>query len=122
MSGFSGSSRSSSIYPVFLIVLLVSSSPTLSTVTSKLTLASPGAISITSPSAPWATSLAGTLTSIPFARSSAVLLVSSCPFTLMLPSTNVVPSGITSFTVTFPAKSPLFSNLIVYVIFSPSTT
>ena len=40
----------------------------------------------------------------------------------MLSSTNVVPSGIVSFTVTSFAKSPSFLIVIVYVIFSPSTT
>ena len=40
----------------------------------------------------------------------------------MLPSTNVVPSGISSVTVALPATSPVFVTVIVYVIVSPSST
>ena len=92
----------------FLIVSPLSKSPT---VTSKLTVVSPA----TSPT------LAGTSTSIPFAKSSAVCSV-TVPFTFMLPLTNVVPSGIVSATVAFPATSPVFVTVIVYVIVSPAFT
>ena len=81
------------------------------TVTSKLTVVSPA----TSPT------LAGTSTSIPFAKSSAVCSVTA-PFTFMLSLTNVVPSGIVSATVAFPATSPVFVTVIVYVIVSPAST
>ena len=40
----------------------------------------------------------------------------------MLFSTKLVPVGITSFTVTLFAKSPVFVTVIVYVIVSPSNT
>ena len=40
----------------------------------------------------------------------------------MLPTTNVVPSGISSATVAFPATSPVFVTIIVYVIVSPCFT
>ena len=57
-------------------------------------------------------------TFIPFANSSNVLLV-ACSFTFILPSTNVVPAGIVSFTVTSVGAVPLLlSNVIIYVISS----
>ncbi len=49
---------------------------------------------------------------IPLAKSSAVYVESS-PFTLMLPSTNVVPVGIVSFTIVAPSSFPLFVAVIV---------
>ena len=40
----------------------------------------------------------------------------------MLPSTNVVPSGISSATFASPTTSPVFVTVIVYVIISPAST
>ena len=68
---------------------------------------------------------APTFTSIPLSKSSFVNVPSfSVPFStiFMLPSTNVVPSGIVSFTITFLSKSPVFVTFTVYVIVSPSPT
>ena len=66
--------------------------------------------------------LAGTFTSIPLAKSSAVNSLFATPATTMLPSTNVVFSGIVSFTIAVPSAEPLFVTVIVYVIVSSSTT
>ena len=65
--------------------------------------------------------LAGTFTSIPLSKLSAVYEVSAS-FTFILPSTNVVFVGISSLTITVPSAEPLFVTVIVYVIVSPSTT
>ena len=46
----------------------------------------------------------------------------SFPFILMLPSLNVKPSGIESFTETVPSVFPEFCNVIVYVKVSFSYT
>ena len=64
---------------------------------------------------------AGTSTSIPSFNSSEVFVVSPL-FIFILFATNVVPSGISSFIVALPARFPSFLAVIVYVIFSPSTT
>ena len=48
------------------------------------------------------------------------VLLSTCTF--ILPSSYVVPSGISSLTVTFPGAVPSFVNVIVYVISCPFTT
>ena len=66
-------------------------------------------------------SSAGTLTCIPCAKSSAVLVVVSS-FICILPSVNVVPVGMLSFIVANPSTFPSFSTVIVYVIVSPSDT
>ena len=76
------------------------------TVTSKLRVDSP---------------LSDTGTVIPLAKFDSVSCVATS-FTFMLPSTKFVPSGIVSVTTTFFARSPSFLIVIVYVIFSPSTT
>ena len=106
-SGFSGFSGSLSIIAVFLITLLYSPSPNLSTVTSKLTAK---------------LDFLSTFTRIPPAKLSLFKSVLFSLFILMLPSTKLVPSGILSFTITSPALSPVLFTVIVYVIFSPSTT
>ena len=59
--------------------------------------------------------------SIPVDKSAAVFSVAS-PFILILPSTNVVPSGISSFTTAIPSNFPEFSIAIVYVSSSPTLT
>ena len=64
---------------------------------------------------------AGTLTSIPLAKSSSLKDVAPS-FTFMLFATNVVFVGISSLTITVPSAEPLFVTVIVYVIVSPSTT
>ena len=65
---------------------------------------------------------ASSLTSIPFAKFSAVSAVVWFP-TFTLPSTNVVPAGIVSFTVTVSGAVPvLLSSVIIYVISCPATT
>ena len=64
---------------------------------------------------------AGTSTSIPFVKSFSIYSVSPS-FTFMLDGTNVVPAGIWSFIVAFPAKYPVLFTVTVYVITSPSTT
>ena len=43
-------------------------------------------------------------------------------FTFKLSSTSVVPSGASSFTIAFPSTSPVFSTVIVYLMFSPAFT
>ena len=63
-----------------------------------------------------------TSTSIPFFKFSSVNSAFSTPLTLMLPSTNVVFSGASSFTITFPDTSLEFTSVIVYRIFSPAFT
>ena len=63
-----------------------------------------------------------TSTSIPFFKFSSVNSAFSTPLTLMLPSTNVVFSGASSFTITFPVTSLEFTSVIVYMIFSPAFT
>ena len=123
-SSLSGSSGALFIVATFLIVAVNVSPSSSFTVTSKLTVTSPAVASVVAP--PWfappaVSLLAGTVTVIPFARSSAVISSWASSFIFMLPFTNVVPSGMLSFTTTSPAKSPLFCTLIVYVIFSPST-
>ena len=61
-------------------------------------------------------------TEIPLARVSSVSPVAEPP-TFMLPSTNVVPSGISSFTVTVSGAVPrLLSIVIIYVISSSVVT
>ena len=65
----------------------------------------------------------GTFTSIPLDNWSAPKLdVSGLLLICTLPSTKLVPSGIVSFISTSFAKPPSFLTVIVYVIFSPSTT
>ena len=59
---------------------------------------------------------------IPFAKSVAFFVISIASPIFMLPSTNVVPAGIVSFTVTLPSLVPSFLTFILYVISSPSTT
>ena len=115
-SSLSGSPGSLFIVATFLIVSVNVSPSNSFTVTSKLTVTSPGIVSVAS--SPWfappvASLLAGTFTVIPSARSSSVLLASVTPSILMLPSTKVVPAGMLSFTTTSPDKSPLFCTLIV---------
>ena len=60
---------------------------------------------------------AGTVTSIPFVVKSSKVFPKSASFILMLPSTNVVPSGMLSFTTNVigavPSASPLFVAVIV---------
>ena len=63
----------------------------------------------------------GTCTFIPFFRSSSVYVLTA-PFSLTLPFTNDVPSGITSFNKAVPSVNPSFVKVIVYVIISPSNT
>ena len=63
-----------------------------------------------------------TSTSIPFFKFSSVNSAFSTPLILMLPSTNVVFSGASSFTITFPDTSLEFTSVIVYRIFSPAFT
>ena len=66
---------------------------------------------------------AGTFTVIPFVKSaSPKFSVSGLLLILMLPSTKLVPSGIVSLISTSLLKPPSFVTVIVYVIFSPSTT
>ena len=65
---------------------------------------------------------AATSTGIPPFKSASVKSVLSAPFTLMLPSTNVVPSGTVSFITAVPAAVPLFVAVIVYSICSPTAT
>ena len=96
----------------FVIVFVNILAPNVFTVTSKLTVVSPDVLPC----------FAGTFSVIPFDKSCAVLFCCAVPFTLILPVTNVVPSGILSLTRTSCACPPLFFTLIVYVIFSPSTT
>ena len=55
---------------------------------------------------------ASRLTSIPLARVSAVSAVAEPP-TFMLPSTNVVPSGISSFTVTVSGAVPRLLSIVI---------
>ena len=96
----------SSTKAVFLIVASYFPSGRSFTVTSKLSVSSP---------------YSGTFTVIPLANWSAVYSVAWYP-NLMLPSTNVVPSVIVSLISTLSAKPPSFVTVIIYVIFSPSTT
>ena len=65
---------------------------------------------------------AGTSTSIPFCKFKDVNSFLSSSLIFMLSCTKLVPSGIGSFIVAFPSKSPLFLTVILYVITSPSTT
>ena len=93
---------------VFLIVLSNVSAGSSSTVTSKLSVAFP---------------YAGTFTVIPLAKLLAPkFVVSGLLLIFMLPSTKLVPVGILSCIWTSSAKPPSFLTVIVYVIFSPSTT
>ena len=64
---------------------------------------------------------AGTSTSIPSFRLLSVYATFCASFIFTLSGTNVVPSGIKSLIVAFPAKLPLFSTVMQYVIVSPST-
>ena len=82
------------------------------TITSKLTVAVPASFSFAF----------GTSTSIPSFKSFSVNSAFSTPLTLMLPSTNVVPVGTSSFTVAVPSVFPVFVTFIVYVNFSLATT
>ena len=62
-------------------------------------------------------------TFIPFANVSAVSCDCTSSSTFMLPSTNVVPSGTVSFTVTVVGAVPVeLSSVIVYVIVFPTFT
>ena len=65
---------------------------------------------------------AGTVTCIPFFKLSSVYVSFTTLFILILPSANVVPSGIVSTIVANPSAKPVFLIVIVYVIVSPSTT
>ena len=112
-SGLSGSSGFLFIVAVFTIVPSNVSPSSSSTVTSKLSSTFPAVSSF---------SLAGTSSLIPSAKFVSVNPSCTSLFIFMLPSTNVVPSGIVSFTNTSPAKSPVFSATILYVIVSFSTT
>ena len=91
---------------VFLISFVNNPLVNSSTVTSKLTVVS---------------EFLATFTCIPVSKLVSVYSVSEL-FTLILPSTKLVPSGISSTTTTSFPKSPSFVTVIVYVIFSPSTT
>ena len=82
------------------------------TITSKLTVAVP---------APFVLAF-GTSTLIPSFKSFSVNSAFSTPLTLMLPLTNSVPVGTSSFTVAVPSAFPVFVTFIVYVNFSPATT
>ena len=62
-----------------------------------------------------------TFTVIPSPSNCSFVYVPS-PFTFMLPSTSVVPSGTSSCTRTSFPICPSFLTVIVYFIFSPSTT
>ena len=57
-----------------------------------------------------------TSTFIPWLKFSCVNSALDSPPTFMLPGTNVVPSGIVSFTVVVPSVLPSFLIVIVYVI------
>ena len=97
---------SPSTYAVFLIVSVYVFSANSSTVTSKLTVAVP---------------YSGTVTVIPLFKSVSVYSFSSFAFTTsILPSTNSVPSGISSVIIASPLKPPSFLTVIVYFIISPS--
>ena len=85
----------------FVIVFVNSFCAKLFTLTSKLKLTCP---------------FAGTFTVIPFVKSVCVEDV----WPDMLPSINVVPSGIVSWILTFFDKPPSFLTVIVYFILSPS--
>ena len=61
-------------------------------------------------------------TSIPVVVKSANSYVSCEPSTTILPSTNVVPVGIVSFTIAVSGAVPSFLTVIVYVISSPAST
>ena len=70
---------------------------------------------------------AGTSTEIPWASSSSVYVLSVfvCAlftFTTILPASNVVSSGILSFTIVVAGAVPSLLKFIVYVIFSPFFT
>ena len=104
---------SPSTVAVFLICFTNSPSASGLTVTWKLTVAVPASSSLV---------LAGTFTCIPLSKFVWPKSVLSCPFTLMLPDTNVVPSGISSLIIISFPKSPVLLAVIVYVITSPSTT
>ena len=58
----------------------------------------------------------GTFTFIPWLKFSCVNSAFDSPPTFILPSTNVVPSGIVSFTVVVPSALPSFLIVIVYFI------
>ena len=64
----------------------------------------------------------GTSTSIPSFKSFAVRLGLLFPLIAILPSTNSVPAGTSSFTIAFPSAFPVFFTFIVYVNSSPATT
>ena len=109
----SGSSGVLSTVAVFSIVPSKMSPSNLFTVTSKLSSVFPGVSAF---------SLAGTSRRIPLPKSASPSSVLASPFIFMLPSTNVVPAGIVSFTNISVPSSPVFSATILYVIFSFSTT
>ena len=62
------------------------------------------------------------VSSIPVVVKSANSYVSCEPSTTILPSTNVVPVGIVSFTIAVSGAVPSFLTVIVYVISSPAST
>ena len=94
-------------FPFTFAVFIIVPSFTSSTVTLKLTV----------PSSP-----APNTRSIPVFRSVSPRSFLSTPFTFMLPSTKLVPSGIVSVTFAVPSTFPLFVTVIVYSISSPTTT
>ena len=109
----------SSVGVSFTVALfIIEPSAPSSTTTLNVTVASP-AISA-SPSTPFVA--ASTFTSIPFAKSSAVNSGFATPSTTILPSTNLVPSGIVSLIIAFPSAYPLLYAVIVYSISSLTTT
>ena len=63
-----------------------------------------------------------TSTEIPSAKFSAVKSALLSSLTTILPSTKLVPSGISSFIIAVPFAVPLFVTVIVYVSFSPMAT
>ena len=111
VTSFVGLSSTKAVFNISLLKFAKSSPSNGFTVTSKLTVAVPTV----------APSFAGTFTVIPAFKLSSVSCVGN-PFTFILPATNVVPAGSSSLTTTFLSKPPSFVTVIVYVIFSPSTT
>ena len=98
----------------FTVALFFISCPSslLFTVTSKLTVPVP----TSSPT------FAGTVTCIPPSRSASSRSVLPSPFTFIDSALNVVPSGISSFTVISAGAVPSFVRFIVYIIVSPAFT
>ena len=90
------------------------------------------AVFMIEPSAPsFTVTLKLTVTFPPFASTSSTIPLFksvspnsglASPLTLILPSTNVVPSGTSSFITASPAAVPLFVAVIVYSISSPTAT